>query len=92
MSSTIPKHEHKARAKRLMKPFGIADDVSTTPKNQPRRLLLQATPILTSKGRTVLALHADAYLDYRQVERLRNWLADWLGHHADENQRAENKS
>ena len=85
MSASIDRKEHRTRSARLMKPFGIADDVSTMPKNQPRRMLLQAEPILTSKGRTLLAIHADAFLDYGQVGRLRNWLSDWLGHHAEEN-------
>jgi hypothetical protein len=85
MSASITKSEHRKRSARLMKPFGIADDISTVPKGQRRALLLHAEPLITSKGRTMLALNAGAYLDYQQVMRLRNWLSDWLGHHEEEN-------
>jgi hypothetical protein len=92
MSASIPKAEHKRRSARLMKPFGIADDISTVPNqrsvknaSQPRALMVHAQPLITSKGRTMLALNAGAYLDYQQVMRLRNWLSDWLGHHREEN-------
>lgn len=86
MSNSISRAAHSSKTARLMKPFGIADDTVTRPSNQPRRLLVQAQPIITSKGRAKLALHSDAYLDYGQVTRLRDWLSAWLAHHREDNQ------
>jgi hypothetical protein len=84
MSASIDIKDWQRRADRLMKPFFIIDKVSTVPSNKSRPVMLHAQPIITSKGRTMLALNAASYFDYQEVKLLRNWLNDWLGHHLDE--------
>jgi len=74
-----------------MKPFGIADDVSTVrTTSAPHPAAGHADP--HRKGRTVLPSMPTPTSTTGRFERLRNWLADWLGHHADEISRAGNKS
>lgn len=62
----------------LMSPYEIRDSVSTHAPFKDQ-LLVRAEPIYTSKGRHMLEMQANAYLDREQVLLLRNWLNDWLG-------------
>lgn len=44
--------------------------------------VLTATPFVSNTS-AKLEVSADGMLDFDDVERLRNWLNDWLGHHKE---------
>lgn len=77
MSGMIDEDEWDALIKRQLPPFTIVQNKTTHTKGQVR---LSAVPTVTSKGRFMLTVEANVYLDRDEVLRLRNWLSDWLGH------------